>query len=397
MRKIMKLGVCGLAVMILAAGCSKQKTTDPAISSKETEAVSETKAEPENKGTVTLGEYKGVEVSRQVLEVTDEELDVEIKRVLDSNPDTEEITDRVAQNGDIVNIDYVGKKDGTAFEGGTDQGFDLTLGSGSFIDGFEEGLVGAAVGESRNLDLTFPADYGSAELAGAAVVFEVKVNAIKVEKDAVLNDDFVKKVSQYQTVDEFRQGTKDEILAGKTANAKDQKEYEALMAVINNSQFEINEEMLEYRYNEQLDYYTNQVTAYGMDLETYATMAGMTLDQFKEQLRSSADNFIKQELVIGAIAEKEGITITDEDREEVGKLYGTDAATLIEQSGQEAVDDYAKMLKVLKFISDNAVEVDVVAETLPETAPGETAEGSESAEETSSGAETAATQETTAN
>lgn len=353
-----------MAAVMLMAGCTKKASVSETTTAAETAA--------ESVGTITLGEYKGVQVTKTTVEVSDEEVDARIQSIVDSNPDFEEITDRPAQDGDIVNIDYVGKKDGTAFEGGTAQAYDLTLGSNSFIEGFEEGLVGAKVGDSLNLDLTFPAEYQSEELAGAAVVFEVKVNSIKVEKEAVLNDEFVAKVSQYKTVDEFRAGTKDEMLTAMQTQADEQKQYEAIMAVVNNSEIVCDETAVEEQFNEQLNYYTSMVESYGMKLEDYVTMFGMDVDTFKTQIRTAAEDAIKQKLVINAVAEKENMTVEDADRDELAKIYNTDAATLVTQYGQEAVDDNAKMVKVMKFLADNAVEVEAVPETLPETAPGET-------------------------
>ena len=151
-----------------------------------------------------LGNYKGVEVKRESTEVTDEEVDQKIQSILDANPEYVEITDSPAQNGDTVDIDYVGMKDGVAFDGGTAQGYKLELGSGTFIDGFEDGLVGASVGQELSLNLTFPENYGNSDLAGQAVVFDVTVNAIEEKKDAVLDDNFVQRVSDFKTVDEFR-------------------------------------------------------------------------------------------------------------------------------------------------------------------------------------------------
>lgn len=383
MKKIMRLGVCGLAAVMLIAGCSKKTSTETTSAAEETTAAV-------NNGTITLGEYKGMEVTKQNVEVTDEEVQARIDSDLASNPDYDEITDRAAQDGDIVNIDYVGTKDGTAFDGGTATGYDLTLGSNSFIEGFETGLIGAKTGDKVSLNLTFPAEYQNAELAGAAVVFEVTVNSIKVEKAAVLDDAFAEKVSnaKYKTVDEYRQGTKDQMLASKKSEADSQKMYEAIMAVVANSEITCDETAVEEQYNQQISYYTSMVEGYGMKLEDYVSMFGMDLETFQGQIRESAQDNIKQQLVINAVYEKEGMKVEDADREKIATELGTDVATLVTQYGQDAVDQDAKRYKVLNYLIENAVEVE--ATTAAETSAEETTAAETTAAETSAEETTAA-------
>ena len=176
MKKHVRLTLCCAAAVMLAAGCGKKSDT----AEETTTAASETQAEITDKGEVTkLGEYKGMEVTKEDTTVTDDEVVTRIQNILAANPEIIEITDRPAQEGDTVNIDYVGMKDGVAFDGGTAEGYDLELGSGVFIDGFEDGLIGANTGEERSLNLTFPENYGNADLAGQAVVFDVTVNKIE--------------------------------------------------------------------------------------------------------------------------------------------------------------------------------------------------------------------------
>ena len=354
MRKHVKLVLCGLAVAMLAAGCSKKDDTAKETTATESDssASTETEAEITDKGEVTkLGNYKGVEVKRESTEVTDEEVDQKIQSILDANPEYVEITDRPAQNGDTVDIDYVGMKDGVAFDGGTAQGYKLELGSGTFIDGFEDGLVGASVGQELSLNLTFPENYGNSDLAGQAVVFDVTVNAIEEKKDAVLDDNFVQRVSDFKTVDEFRA----ELQEQKEQEADQQVEEDAFMAALNDCEFDLNEAAVDQQYNNQLNYYESMMQAYGMTLESYASLYGMTEDDFKAQLRTSAENAIKQQLMAEAIAEKEGLQVEDADKEAVANQYGMDVATLEQSYGEEAVNQTAMMYKVIDFIKDNAV------------------------------------------
>lgn len=359
MRKIVKLCVCGLAATMLVAGCSKKATeeTTAAGTTAETTAAGETAAETEaiDPGTVTLGTYKGVEIEMMASEVTDEEVDTQVQSVVDANPDYVDITDRPAKEGDTVNIDYVGLKDGVAFDGGTAEGYDLKLGSKSFIDGFEDGIVGANVGDELSLNLTFPESYGAADLAGQAVVFSVTVNSIKEEVPAELNDAFVQKMSDFQTVDEFKEDTRADLLEQKQLDAENQKEYDAMQAVIANATFDCNQAAIDQQYDQQMNYYTTMLSQYGMDLETYVQMYGMTTTDFENELKTTAEGMVKQQLVVKAVAEAEGLTVEDADRQVVADQYNSDVDTMVSQYGQDAIDETALSFKVIKFITDNAV------------------------------------------
>lgn len=352
MRKYVKLTLCGLAAAMLIAGCSKKEDTQttPAETTEESQAATD-------RGKVTkLGIYKGVEVTKSSTEVTDEELDTRIQGILDANPEYIEVTDRAAKLGDTVDIDYVGMRDGVAFEGGTAEGYKLELGSNSFIDGFEDGLVGAETGAELSLNLTFPDPYpNNPDLAGKPVVFDVTVNGIEEKKEAVLDDNFVQRISDMATADEFKADTLADMEAEKEEQANRQIESDALLAAIENSEYDISQEAIDELFNNQLDYYTSMVQAYGMTLEDYVTMFGMTEDQFKEEIKNSAELAIKQQLLSQAIAEAEGLTVEDADRQPIADQYGMDIKTLQDTYGAEAVDEQAMMIKVRDFIKENAV------------------------------------------
>lgn len=361
MRRLVKPLLCGMMVMALVAGCSKKQETKETAATEspaETSEAGSAEGGPEadvDLGEVTsLGEYKGLEVTRLSTDVTDEELDARIQSILDANPEYVAITDRAAKNGDIVDIDYVGLKDGVAFDGGTAQGYKLELGSHSFIDGFEEGLVGAKTGEERSLNLTFPKQYHSEELAGQAVVFEVTVNGIEEKKDAVLDDNFVQRMSDFGTVDEFKEDTLADMQKEKEEQADRQLEDDIFLAAVENSEFALNQEAVDNQYNNQLSYYESMVGMYGMDLASYVSMFDMTEEEFKEDLRKSAETSIKQQLLVEAIAEKEGFQVEDADREIVAGQYGTDVKTLQDTYGEEAVDTTAMMYKTVNFLKENA-------------------------------------------
>lgn len=351
MKKNVRLILCCAAVVMLAAGCGKKSDTTETTTAAET-----TEAEITDKGEVTkLGQYKGIEVTKEDTTVTDAELDQRIASILQANPEITEITDRPAQNGDTVNIDYVGMKDGVAFDGGTAEGYDLELGSDAFIDGFEDGLIGANVGEERSLNLTFPEDYGNADLAGQAVVFDVTVNKIEEKKNAILDDAFVQRVSDFSTVDEFKADTMAALQEEKEQSAAQQVEDDAFAAAVDNSEYSLNEAAVEQQYNNQLTYYENMFSSYGFTMESYAEMIGQTEDEFKETLHTAAENAIKQQLLIDAVAEKEGLTVEDADRESLAENYSTDLKTLQDTYGEDMVDQTALIYKVVEFIGSNAV------------------------------------------
>lgn len=353
MKKYVKLTLCGLAAAMLVAGCSKKAEEPADTSAAET---TETTAAVTDKGTVSkLGEYKGVEITKMSTEVTDEELDARIQSILKANPEYIEITDRPAQNGDMVNIDYVGMKDGVAFEGGTAEGYDLELGSGSFIEGFEEGLVGAKTGDELSLNLTFPENYGNADLAGQAVVFDVTVNKIEEIKEAVLDNNFVQRMSDFTSVDEWKADTLADMEAEKETMAQQQLENDALIAAVDNSEFDLNEEFVEQQFNTQLEYTSSMIQMYGMTLSDYASMYGMTEESMKESMRTNTELSIKQQLLAEAVAEKEGLKVEDADRERLAQQMNMTVEDLKTNYGEEAVDQSAMMYKVVAFIKDNAV------------------------------------------
>lgn len=359
MRKFLKVGLCGAAaLMMFATGCSGQKSAKDA-SQTESTAEGETPAETEEyvaEGSITLGEYKGIPVTVTEPTVTDEEVDAQIQQLLNSSAEYLEV-DREAQLGDQVNIDYKGMKDGVAFDGGTAEGYDLVLGSNSFIDGFESGLVGAKKGEEVTLNLTFPDPYqNNPDLAGQAVVFEVKVNNVKEKTVPELTDDFVAKVSPEDgTVEKLRENMKAFILEQKQYQIDNQRNTDILNAVIDKSEIVCATDDVDKNYETQVQYYTNQASMYGLDLATYASLMGMDEEGLKSELRNVARDMTKQEMLLKEIASRENITVTDEDREALAERYGYDSLeSFLETADKEIVDDTALMQKTLDFLVENA-------------------------------------------
>ena len=319
-RSIAAAALCIMAV-IAFAGCNKEKE----------EAGSETGKY------VTLGEYKGLTVTVNDTTVTDEDVEKAVENALSSRKTKEEVTGRPVQEGDIANIDYEGKKDGVAFQGGTAQGFDLTIGSGTFIQGFEDGLIGAEVGETRDLNLTFPEDYHSEELAGADVVFTVKVNSISEEVYPELTDELAKELdSSAGSAEEFRENLRKKLQADKGSSAKSQAYAELLTKAQDNATItegeDLPDDMIEQNKKTQKESFERSLEMYGMDLSTYLAQQGMTEADFDETLEAYARTIAEQQLLINALAEAENITVTDEDIE---KQYEEDAGTYGYSSAEE--------------------------------------------------------------
>lgn len=343
---------------------------------------------------VTLGEYKGIEVSVDAPVVTDEYLDSYIDYVLQSNMVTTEITDRPVEEGDIVNIDYEGKIDGVAFDGGTAQGYDLTIGSGTFIDGFEDGLIGAETGETVDVNVTFPENYQGEEVAGKDAVFTVTVNSISVETLPELTDEFVQGLDVgVNTVEEYRQYAYDLLMEEEQATHDSNAEIAVLEAVMAGSQIQDPpEDMTNRYYNRIIDNMTYYASLYGYDLETFLSMQGTSEDAIRESAAQAGQEII----VMQAIADAEGLSVTDEELDaeietNAGSLGYDDVEEYRASLDVEGYREYMMSEKVLNFLLENAVVTEVEPET--EAAEAETAETA--AEETQAAeTETAETEST---
>ena len=391
MRKLKLLCLCGLTAAVLMTGCAGSTDTTNV-----------------NLGSATVSEYRGVKVNVAAPEVTDDEVDQKIQTNLKQNPNEVEV-DRAAKDGDIVNIDYKGTKDGEAFDGGTAnnydggtaEGTDLTLGSKTMIDGFEDGLIGAKKGETKTLNLTFPEDYREESLAGQAVVFEVTVNSVKEKQDAVLDDAFVQRTSSYQTVDEYKEGIRADLLTQKQKTAEQEMEQDVLQNVIDNSDFKFSRNGISVRYNQMLKQYTNQAKMYGMTLSQMAQANGMDEAGFKEYIYSSVKEAAKKEIVAKDIAAKEGLdNITDEDMEAFAQANGATKDTLVSLYGEDTVKEQVLQDKVLRFLASNAdneaenpakLSEREVTVTETETAAEETSENETTESETTEAETTAET------
>lgn len=310
---------------------------------------------------VQLGTYKGLEITVAPIEVTDEEVDSEISSAIVRAGKREELSEGTVENGDIAVIDFVGKKDDVAFDGGTAKDYELEIGSNTFISGFEEGVEGMKVGETKDLELTFPENYQSTELAGQDVIFTVTVNAIK--RIPELSDDLVKELSSNsQTVEEYRAEVKEALTANKVSQQENTELQTIYSQIVQNSVVkDFPQDVIDYTVKIRKDYYTNIAEQYGMGLVDFVQgMYGMTEEQFDEQLGYLAQETVRQEMLLKAIAETENIEVSEEEYLEglqaYTEMYGFESPeALLEVNSEETVREVLLQDKVMQFLLDNAV------------------------------------------
>jgi len=292
------------------------------------------KGEYEVSDYITLGNYKGLTVTYTKLEVTDADVDKTIQEGLSANATQEEVKDRAVQNGDTVNIDYEGLKDGVAFEGGTAKGQDLEIGSGSFIEGFEDGLIGAKIGDKLAINVTFPENYTSADLAGQAVVFNVTVNSIKTSVVPELTEDYVKNNTDYDSIAAYKEATKANLVETNEGTMKSEKIANLLDQIVNNSKISsYPQTLLDYYAYEMESYYTQYAQMFGYELKDFLTANKMTEDDFAAQKKSYSEGRAAQELVLKSVIKAEGIELTDDE-------YKAGVARYIEQSGAKSEEEF---------------------------------------------------------
>ena len=278
-------------------------------------------AEVAVKPEVTLGDYKGVEVEKTEVSVSEEDVDKEVDKERESNSRMIDIDDRAVENGDMIKLDFEGFVDGVAFAGGKGEDYPLTIGSGSFIPGFEDQLVGAKIGEETEVNVTFPEDYQAEELKGKAAVFKCKVNEIKVKELPEADDEFAKDVSEFDTLAEYRDDIRAKLLERKTQDAKRAKENKVVAKAVENASMEIPEAMINEQVRRMADDFSRRIQAQGITFEQYMQFTGMTVDQMLDQMKPEALKRIQNSLVLEAIAKAENIEISDERvDEEIAKM-----------------------------------------------------------------------------
>ncbi|MCI5649734.1 MAG: trigger factor [Fusicatenibacter sp.] len=321
-------------------------------------------AEVAVKPEVTLGEYKGLEVPKADTEVTDEEVEAELKKEQDKNARTINVEDRPAADGDTVTLDFEGFVDDVAFEGGAGKDYPLTLGSHSFIPGFEEQLVGAALEQPVDVNVTFPEDYQEESLAGKAAVFKCVIHKIEAKELPALDDDFAKDVSEFDTLDEYKKEIKDNLTKKKEEEAKTAKENAVVDKAIENATMEIPEAMINTQAENMVDDFARRIQSQGLTMEQYMQFTGSNMETLKEQMKPQAVKRIQSRLVLEKVAEVENIEVTEEKLNEeltrMAEMYKMEVEKLKELMGDYETDQMKKDLAVqeaVTLMADSAKEV----------------------------------------
>lgn len=312
---------------------------------------------------VTLGEYKGVEVEKTDSEVTDEDVKEELERVQKQNARNVPVEDRAAKLEDEVSIDFDGYIDGEAFEGGKGENYKLVLGSHSFIDTFEDQIVGKNIGDEFDVNVTFPEDYQAEDLAGKPAVFKCKLLGIKETELPELDDEFASEVSEFDTLDEYKEDLKATLKVRKEQEAKNKKEGLVIDKIIENAQMEIPEPMVETTKEQMLNEFAQQISYQGLSIEQYFQFTGMSKDKFLETATPEAERRIKSRLVLEAVAKTEDIQVSDEELEEelkkMAETYQMDYDQLVDLVGdseKEAIKLDIAVQKAVDFVTESAVE-----------------------------------------
>ncbi len=320
-------------------------------------------AEVAVKPEVTLGEYKGVPVDKVSTRVTQKEVDAKIQEEVEKNARSITVEDRPVQDGDDVVMDFEGFIDGEPFDGGKGENYPLTIGSHSFIEGFEDQLIGANPEEELEVKVTFPEDYQVEELKGKDAVFKCTIHEIKTKELPEVDDEFASEVSEFDTLDEYKADVKKQLKEQKEEDAKRQKEDQALEAAMNNAEMDIPDPMIETQARQMVDEFAQQLASQGLTLEQYCQFAGINQDQLLEQMKPQAIDRIKSRLTLEAIVKAEDIKVSEERyEEEIAKMaesYGMEAEDLKKMVGdtekEQMLEDMA-VQDALDFIVENAVE-----------------------------------------
>ncbi|MCI8711015.1 MAG: trigger factor [Ruminococcus sp.] len=312
---------------------------------------------------VTLGEYKGLKVDKTSIEVTAEEVDKEIEAERERNARTIEVTDRAVADKDMVTLDFEGFVDGEAFEGGKGTDYPLTIGSGAFIPGFEEQLVGAEIDKELDVNVTFPTDYQAADLAGKDAVFKCTVHAIKAKELPELDDEFASEVSECDTLEEYKVEVENKIKERKESEAKQKKEDQAVDKAIENAQMEIPTPMLDLQVRQMADDFGRRMQQQGLSMEQYFQLTGMTSERMMADLRPQAEKRIKTRLVLEEIVKAENIEVSDERLDEeltkMAEAYQMEIDKLKEFMGDGEKDQIRKDIAVqdaVTLLAGSAVE-----------------------------------------
>ena len=299
---------------------------------------------------VTLGEYKGVEVQKTKSEVTEEDIETEIKRAREKNSRLITVEDRGIEDGDQVTIDFDGSVDGKRFEGGKAEDYPLTIGSHTFIDNFEEQLIGKTTGEECEVNVTFPAEYHVEELKNKPAVFKVKVKEIQRKELPEANDEFASEVSDFETLDEYKADIRKKLQEKKEQDAKVENENNVIEKVVENAQMELPQPMVDTQAREMVENYARRLQSQGLNINDYMKYTGMTPEKLMEQMRPEAEKRIKTRLVLEKVVEVENVEVSDEKLDEqineIAASYKLEGAKLKEMMGEREKEQIREDLKV---------------------------------------------------
>jgi len=314
---------------------------------------------------VTLGQYKGIEVEKKAVSVTAKEVKEELERLAQRNSRMVSVEDRAAAMGDTTVIDFEGFVDGVAFEGGKGEGFSLELGSGQFIPGFEEQIVGHNTNDEFDVNVTFPTEYHAEDLAGKEAVFKVKVNEIKVRELPEIDDEFAKDVSEFDTLDELKKDIKAKSLESKKKAADEELENKIVDKIVEGMQAEIPEAMINNRVNQMIQDFAYRLQMQGMDIETYIKFTGANKDEFAATFRPNAEKQVKMRLALEAVVKAENLTASDDEVNAQIEKMAADYSIEVEQvKAAVPASEIAKDLavnKAIDFVKKNAVIIDAKA------------------------------------
>ncbi|MCM1253992.1 MAG: trigger factor [Clostridium sp.] len=312
---------------------------------------------------VKLGKYKGVKVDKADAEVTEEEINAAIEKERENNARNIAVEDRPVKDGDMTLLDFEGFVDGVAFEGGKGENYPLTIGSGAFIPGFEEQLVGAEIGKEVEVNVTFPEDYQAENLKGKAAVFKCTVKEIKEKELPDIDDEFASEVSEFDTLEEYKADIKKNLEEKKAKEAKDAKEAAVIEAIVEASEMDIPEAMIETQQRQMVDEFAQRITMQGLSMEQYMQFTGANYKQMVEQVKPEAEKRIKSRLVLEAVAAAEKIEVTDEDYEKeiesMAEVYQMEPAKVKEMLGEREEKNLREDLAVKKaaeFVVEQAKE-----------------------------------------
>jgi len=320
-------------------------------------------AEVALKPEVTLGKYKGVKVDKVEVEVSDADVDAEIEAERERNARSISVTDRAVKDGDQTVIDFEGFKDGVAFEGGKGENYPLTIGSGAFIPGFEEQLIGKNIGEEVEVNVTFPEQYQAEELAGQPAVFKVTVKEIKEKQLPELDDEFAAEVSEFDTLAEYKEDVKKNLTEKREKDAKNAKEDAVIDAIIEEAKMDIPDAMVETTQRQMIQEFAQNIQMQGLSIEQYFQFTGLTAETMMEQVKPQAEKRIKSRLVLEAVVKAENIVATEEDFDneiaKMAEMYKMEADKVKESIGEEGkkqlMEDLA-VSKAVEFVVNEAKE-----------------------------------------